>query len=269
MVRRSGPSPGSDGVTPERFERNLNARLHKLRHEILTGTYSPRLVRRFYARTFRKSKYDYRRKWLEVIDAFHSVTSEEAILDCLIDLLGRNFSAARISVWIQSDADRRFHQVRSVTREPAPPPLTPDHPLIEGFGRLGVCNSFTCQPFLNGNLPRCGQHVGWAEASAVVTANSVLGARTNPLPAMIDLVCAILGKVPYCGLHLDENRKGQVLVNVDLSKDTLNELDYALLGFFTTMVKFTSSSISAVIPPTQSPESSKTYFLMFRVGCLT
>jgi predicted aconitase len=103
-------------------------------------------------------------------------------------------------------------------------------------------------------MPRCGQHVGWAEASAVVTANSVLGARTNPLPAMIDLVCAILGKAPCCGLHLDENRKGQVLVNVDLSKDTLNELDYALLGFYTADVIGERVPVYTGIPPDVSLE---------------
>jgi putative PEP-CTERM system histidine kinase len=88
------------------------------------------LAKRFYARTFRKSKYDYRRQWLEVIQAFHGVGSVDAVLDGLVDVLGRTFSAPRISVWMQSDADRRFHQVRSVNVATASAPLDPSHPLI-------------------------------------------------------------------------------------------------------------------------------------------
>lgn len=100
----------------------------------LTALMASRYVRtvlgRFFARTFRRSKYDYRSKWLEVVEAFHGVTSTDAILDRLVRLLGQTFSAARMSVWLQSGADRRFHQVRSVNVEPAPPPLEMSHPLI-------------------------------------------------------------------------------------------------------------------------------------------
>ncbi len=46
-VRRAGPSPGADGVTPDRFEAHLGDELRALRHEILTRTYVPRPVRRY------------------------------------------------------------------------------------------------------------------------------------------------------------------------------------------------------------------------------
>jgi putative PEP-CTERM system histidine kinase len=97
---------------------------------LLASRYVRALLDRFVARTFRKAKYDYRHKWLEVIQAFQGVTLVDAILDRLVDLLGRSFSAGRISVWMQSDADRRYHQVRSVNIEAAPEPLPPSHPLI-------------------------------------------------------------------------------------------------------------------------------------------
>lgn len=87
-------------------------------------------VRRFVARHFYRSKYDYRAKWLEVTEAFRTATSEEAILDQLLDVLSRTFGAARISIWMRYEADGRFHQVRSVNTKPAPPALDVIHPVI-------------------------------------------------------------------------------------------------------------------------------------------
>jgi hypothetical protein len=87
-------------------------------------------LRRFIARHFYRSKYDYRAKWLEVTDAFRACASVESILDRLIELLSRTFGAARISVWMSYEADRRFHQVRSVNTEQAPHPLDVSHPVV-------------------------------------------------------------------------------------------------------------------------------------------
>jgi putative PEP-CTERM system histidine kinase len=90
-------------------------------------------LRRYIARHFYRSKYDYRAKWLEVTEVFRTAGSVEAILDRLIELLSRTFGAGRISVWMCYEADGRFHQVRSANTEPAPQPLTASHPVI---GRL-------------------------------------------------------------------------------------------------------------------------------------
>ncbi|RLC61657.1 MAG: hypothetical protein DRI80_08215, partial [Chloroflexota bacterium] len=51
--------------------------------------------------------------------------------------------------------------------------------VIEAYRRLGVRTTCTCTPYLVGNVPRRGEHIAWAESSAVSYANSVLGARTN------------------------------------------------------------------------------------------
>jgi putative PEP-CTERM system histidine kinase len=87
-------------------------------------------LRRYIARNFYRSKYDYRAKWLEVTAVFRAAGSVEAILDRLIELLGRTFGAARITLWMRCEADGRFHQVRSANTEPAPQPLTASHPVI-------------------------------------------------------------------------------------------------------------------------------------------
>jgi len=90
-------------------------------------------LRRLIVRHFYRSKYDYRAKWLEVTDAFRACASVDAMLDRLIELMGRTFGAVRISIWMRYDVDGRFHQVRSVNMDRAPYPLEPTHPVI---GRL-------------------------------------------------------------------------------------------------------------------------------------
>lgn len=79
----------------------------------------------------------------------------------------------------------------------------------EQLARLGLrdSNSFTCACYLVGNVPRKGDILSWAESSAVVFANSVLGARCNRNSAMIELFGSILGLVPCFGLLTDEGRK--------------------------------------------------------------
>src|SRR5438093_12330816 len=87
-------------------------------------------LRRFVTRHFYRSKYDYRAKWLEVTEAFRTATSEDAILDQLLDVLSRTFGAARISIWMRYEADGRSHQARSVNTKPTPPALEVTHPVI-------------------------------------------------------------------------------------------------------------------------------------------
>jgi predicted aconitase len=83
--------------------------------------------------------------------------------------------------------------------------------LMEAHEELGCVPSFTCAPYQTLFRPRFGQQVAWGESNAIVFANSVIGARTNRYGDFIDLCCAMTGRAPAWGLHLDENRLGQVL----------------------------------------------------------
>lgn len=80
--------------------------------------------------------------------------------------------------------------------------------------------SFTCTSYFEevGNLPKYGDILGWAESSAVVYANSVIGARCNRNSGMLDLFSAIIGKVPEFGLLTDEGRKADWIIDVQTSK---------------------------------------------------
>ncbi len=81
-------------------------------------------------------------------------------------------------------------------------------------------DSFSCACYHKemGNIPKKGDILSWAESSAVVYANSVLGARCNRNSGMIDLFGCILGIVPEFGLLLDENRKANWLVEIKTTK---------------------------------------------------
>ena len=81
-------------------------------------------------------------------------------------------------------------------------------------------DAFTCASYLPevGNLPKKGDILSWAESSAVVYANSVLGARCNRNSGMLDLFGSIIGYVPEFGLLTDEGRKATWRVEVRTSK---------------------------------------------------
>lgn len=88
----------------------------------------------------------------------------------------------------------------------------------EQLEKIGLKNkaAFTCTCYLNevGNTPKYGDVLSWAESSAVVFANSVLGARCNRNSGMLDIFGAILGKVPKFGLLTNEGRKANWVVEV-------------------------------------------------------
>ncbi len=80
--------------------------------------------------------------------------------------------------------------------------------------------SYTCTCYMDevGNIPEKGEVLSWAESSAVVFANSVLGARCNRNSGIIELFGSIIGKVPYFGLITDEGRKATWIVEVKTTK---------------------------------------------------
>ena len=86
--------------------------------------------------------------------------------------------------------------------------------VIEAFQRMGVQATCSCTPYLIGNLPAIGDHIAWAESSAVCYANSILGARTNREGGPSALAAALTSFTPAYGLHLEENRRPTVTVRI-------------------------------------------------------
>ena len=100
--------------------------------------------------------------------------------------------------------------------------------VIEAFARMNVITNCTCTPYLTGNVPHFGEHIAWAESSAVCYANSVLGARSNREGGPSALAAALTGRTPEYGMHLEENRKPQVTFEVQA--DLVENDDFGALG---------------------------------------
>ncbi|MBQ7115543.1 MAG: DUF521 domain-containing protein [Clostridia bacterium] len=92
----------------------------------------------------------------------------------------------------------------------------------EQLRKLGLLSddAYTCTCYMDqvGNVPKKGDILSWAESSAVVYANSVLGARCNRNSGIIELFGSIVGCVPYFGLVTDEGRKATWVVEVKCKK---------------------------------------------------
>ena len=102
------------------------------------------------------------------------------------------------------------------------------------LGKLGLMDkdAFTCTCYMDevGNKPGKGDVLSWAESSAVVYANSVLGARCNRNSGIIDLMGSIAGYVPYFGLLTDEGRKATWLVKIKTTKKPEAQLLGSAIG---------------------------------------
>lgn len=100
--------------------------------------------------------------------------------------------------------------------------------------KLGLMNNdaFTCTCYMDevGNKPQKGDILSWAESSAVVYANSVLGARCNRNSGIIDIMGSIVGYVPYFGLLTDEGRKATWVVKVQTAKKPEAQLLGSAIG---------------------------------------
>jgi predicted aconitase len=106
------------------------------------------------------------------------------------------------------------------------------HQAREAFAASkGVTILKTCTPYLAGNVPAFGEHCAWMESSAVIYANSVLGARTNTEGRESTSAAMLTGKIPDWGLHRDEPRRGTHRIDVRVPVESV--LDWGMLGYFT------------------------------------
>lgn len=96
---------------------------------------------------------------------------------------------------------------------------------------IGAIMTYDCTPYLERNVPRYREVISFSESSATPFVNSVYGARSNRESAQSALCAAITGVTPLYGYLLEENRRGQVLV--DVQADMTDDFAYQMLGYFT------------------------------------
>jgi len=101
--------------------------------------------------------------------------------------------------------------------------------ILDAYSKMGIMQSCTCTPYLIGIRPKKGEHIAWAESSAVAFANSVLGARTNREGGPSALASAICGITPCYGLHEDSSRVSSLVINIKCELKTI--ADFGALGY--------------------------------------
>jgi predicted aconitase len=101
--------------------------------------------------------------------------------------------------------------------------------IVKSLKNMGAVESLTCTPYLFDNPLRRGQKIAWAESSAVLYANSIIGASTNKEGSLTALASAILGYTSQSGIHLRSGGNPGVLFEYKGGLE--NELDYGLLGY--------------------------------------
>ena len=121
-----------------------------------------------------------------------------------------------VSRWRDMGIDDEFHEKQER--------------IVAAYKALGVEPLYSCTPYLAGNRPKRGQHLAWAESSATVFANSYLGARTNREGGPSALAAAIVGKTAEYGLHLSENRKPRIQIDIEQIPDGMVPLAGYLVG---------------------------------------
>ena len=113
-----------------------------------------------------------------------------------------------------------------------PPEQVAAQQQVERMARdAGFLMTYTCAPYLVGNVPVKGEICAWTESSAVVYANSILGARTTRHGTESAIAAALLGWVPEFGVLLDENRRAAL--QVDVTAELHTPTDWGALGYFT------------------------------------
>ena len=106
---------------------------------------------------------------------------------------------------------------------------------MEAYRSMGTTPTWTCAPYqTEASRPKFGQQIAWGESNAIVFANSVIGARTERYPDLFDICCAVTGRAPAIGLHLTENRAGELLLQLRDIPAALQQSDdfYPVLGHF-------------------------------------
>ena len=109
-----------------------------------------------------------------------------------------------------------------------PEKVAKERELISCLREIGVMTTDTCINYQAVYQPHLGEHVAWGDTGTVIYANSVLGARSNFESGPAALAASLTGRTPAYGFHLDENRGGNILVEVEAHLEGLS--DWGALG---------------------------------------
>ncbi|MFN2275689.1 MAG: aconitase X [Anaerolineales bacterium] len=128
---------------------------------------------------------------------------------------------------------------------------------MRAYQAMGCVPTWTCAPYQTEHRPHFGQQIAWGESNAIAFANSVIGARSERYPDLLDICAAITGRVPAVGLHLDENRLGEVLFRLENVPPAIqaHELFYPALGHL--LGKYAGDRNPVVVGLTVEPDEDQ------------
>ncbi|MAU01136.1 MAG: aconitase subunit 1 [Anaerolineaceae bacterium] len=131
--------------------------------------------------------------------------------------------------------------------------------LMAAYQQMGCAPIWTCAPYQAMHRPAFGAQIAWAESNAIVFANSVLGARTNRYGDFIDICAALTGRAPAVGLHLPENRRGQIVFHLDnIPANLLHEdVFFPVLGYFVGANSQNQIPVIVGLPPETTEDQLK------------
>ena len=130
---------------------------------------------------------------------------------------------------------------------------------MDAYVAMGASPTFTCAPYQVGHEPGLGDQVAWGESNAIAFVNSVLGARTERYGDFLDACCALTGRAPLHGLHIEENRKARVVVDASRVPAALKSRDvfYPVLGTWLGLAVGQDVSVIMGLPATTSRDQLK------------
>jgi predicted aconitase len=139
--------------------------------------------------------------------------------------------------------------------------------LAKAFEGMGATPTWTCAPYQYGAHIRLGQNIAWGESNAIGFANTVVGARTERLGDLADVCSAVVGKYPNFGLYREENRKGNLLFELDNCRPgTLDSTDYGTIGFLIGSIAQAKVPVVKGIPKNVTTDQLKSYCAAAAVG---
>lgn len=102
--------------------------------------------------------------------------------------------------------------------------------LADAYVQMGCKPTFTCAPYLLRDAPGKGESIAWSESNAVIFANSVVAARTTKHPDFLDLCIAITARAPESGVYLDEHRRPDTIIDIDMP-ERVDDCFWPLIGY--------------------------------------
>lgn len=141
----------------------------------------------------------------------------------------KDIAESGMMVKVRTTLNPGYAELSGERGECSPAILDKQREIAQYFIKMGAHSTFSCTPYLEQNVPKRGEHMAWAESSAVLYSNSVIGAWTNKESGIGALAAGIIGATSRTGVHTSEGRRPRLLVEYE--GDVEDEVVAGALGY--------------------------------------